>query len=112
MHDAGALPPRPNRFHRDVEVRLREAGRPDVLLGPASHSINISRNGLLVEILGPLDVVAGEDVVVSLRWEGGSFESPATIVRFDSPYQGDPGRQAMALQLRHPVPRHVIAPTP
>ena len=100
----GPLPMRPHRFNREVEVRLREVGRPDLVLGRASHTINISRSGLLAEIPAELDAVGGEEVSVRLTWDGGSFETAATIVRFDSPYRGDPARQAMALQLKEPIP--------
>jgi len=100
----GPLPMRPHRFNRAVEVRLREVGHPDVVLGRASHSINISRNGLLAEIPVQLDAVGGEEVSVRLTWDGGSFETAARIVRFDSPYRGDAARQAMALQLKEPMP--------
>ena len=100
----GPVPLRPHRFNREVEVRLREVGHPDFVLGRASHSINISRNGLLAEIPGELDAVGGQEVSVRLSWNGGSFETAATIVRFDSPYRGDPARQAMALQLTEPIP--------
>ncbi|HVO34712.1 MAG TPA: hypothetical protein VMT21_04035 [Gemmatimonadales bacterium] len=108
MQGGGPLPPRPHRFNREVEVRLREVGRPDLVLGRASHSINISSNGLLAEIPGELDAVGGQEVSVRLTWDGGSFETTATIVRFDSPYRGDPARQAMALQLKEPIPHELF----
>jgi hypothetical protein len=109
MDGGGPLPLRQRRFNREVEVRLREVGRPDIVLGRASHSINISRNGLLAEIPVELDAVGGQEVSVRLTWDGGSFETSGTIVRFDSPYRDDPALQAMALRLKRRIPLQLFA---
>jgi len=106
MDERTSEPRRQRRFAKAVEVQLREPGSPHVLLDAAS--INVSENGVLMELSGPLEAVSGEDVSVTLVWDGGSFEAAATILRFDSPYRGDPARSAVALRLQKPIPAHLL----
>ena len=102
------LSERPVRVARQVEIRLKEPGRPDVVIGTDSHTVNVSRNGLLMEIPRVLDAVAGQEIAVCMNWEGKTFETGATIVRFESPYHGNPQRQVMALGLAQPLPEELI----
>jgi len=108
MYTVSILPPRPRRVSCPVEVRLLELDRPQTVLTGHAKALNVSENGLLMELVGQLDAVAGEEVAVSLLCQGGTFETTGTIVRFDSPYRGDPARHAVALRLRDPIPARLI----
>ena len=99
---------RPKRVRRAVEIRLLDAGRPDVVIGSDTHSVNVSRQGMLLELPKVLDAVAGQEIAVQCVWQGGRFETTAEIVRFESPYQGDATRQVMALKLKDSVPASLL----
>jgi hypothetical protein len=101
------LEPRPYRFVQSVEVRLcaPDGAAP---IATDSRTLNISANGLLMDVPAVLDGVAGQEVRVEVRWPGGEFSSLATIVRFESPYGVDPARQVMALQLHTSLPSSLL----
>jgi PilZ domain len=69
-----------------------------------SKTVNLSRSGLLMHVPLQLDAAPGEDIVVRLRWSGGTFESPGRIVRFESPYGGDATRSVMGIALARELP--------
>lgn len=92
-----------------MDVVLRDIGATKPLISTAAHTVNVSESGLLMEVPSRLDAVVGQEVVVTLTWRGGTFESEATIVRFESPYWRDGASSVMGLHLEHPLPPELIA---
>jgi hypothetical protein len=106
--DYGVIKETPKRVRRAVEIRRLDAGRPDVVLGSDTHSVNVSSQGMLLELPKVLDAVAGQEIAVQCVWQRGRFETMEEIVRFESLYQGDPARQVMALKLKDCVPATLL----
>ncbi len=96
-------PIRTRRVQRVVDVVIQDSDEFPRLVR-LSRTVNVSSSGLLMEVPQNFDAVQGEEVVVRLTWPGGTFESPGEIVRFDSPYQGDPNRSVMGIHLSHELP--------
>lgn len=101
---------RSDRIRRTVEIRLRSVDHPEIEIGTETLTINLSRRGMLLELPRVLDAVAGQEVLVECIWPGGRFQTGAVIVRFESPYQGDPRRQVTALTLNDPLPAELLEP--
>lgn len=96
-------PVRSHRINRVLDVTIQDSDDYPKLVR-LSKTVNLSRHGLLMHVPLQLDAVQGEDIVVRLRWSGGTFESHGRIVRFDSPYQGDPTRSMMGIELTRELP--------
>ena len=77
------------RIERHIEVRLKDVDADHHFISTRSETINVSDHGLLMEVPSALDACVGQDVVVSLHWEDGEWESPGQIVRFESPLPKD-----------------------
>jgi hypothetical protein len=56
-------------------------------------------------------VTPGEDIVVRIKWSGGTFESPGHIVRLESPYLGDPMLRVMGIHLGRSLPDALLSPS-
>jgi hypothetical protein len=96
------------RVERNVRVRLFSADESRASLGSESHTINVSEHGLLMEVPAVADVVLGQDVIVVIDWEGGTFESRAEVVRFESPYWKDHWSSVMGLRLEQVMPPDLL----
>ena len=105
--------PRPfnARIERHVEVRLKDIGADHHFISSQSETINVSDHGLLMEVPSPLDACVGQEVVVSLHWEAGEFESPGEIVRFESPYWRDVTKSVMGVRLENAIPSSLLIPS-
>ena len=102
--------PQNARIDRAVEVQLRDVDGQHHLVSSASHTINVSEHGLLMEVPDTADVAIGQEVLVCLRWAHGEFETTAEIVRFESPYWKDRWSSVMALRLRDALPSELLQP--
>ena len=100
-------PLRTRRVQRVVDVVIQDSDELPKLVR-MSRTVNVSSSGLLMEVPRDFDAVQGEEVVVRLKWAGGTFESHGEIVRFDSPYQGDPNRSMMGIHLAHELPSELL----
>lgn len=96
-------PIRSHRVNRVLDVTIQDSDDYPKLVR-LSKTVNLSRFGLLMHVPALLDAVQGEDIVVRLRWSGGTFESPGRIIRFDSPYRGDPSKSMMGIELTRELP--------
>ena len=76
---------RPARFARRLQVVLSDIDHPEVPISSVSHSVNVSRNGLLMWLPEHLNGGEGQEVHVTISWDGGRFETAGVIVRFKSP---------------------------
>ncbi|MBC7897157.1 MAG: hypothetical protein H7066_17190 [Cytophagaceae bacterium] len=92
-----------------VDVVLRDVGASHPLISTLSHTVNVSESGLLIEVPNRLDACVGQEVVVTLTWPGGTFESEATIVRFESPYWRDGASSVMGLHVAQTLPSDLIS---
>lgn len=101
-------PTRPKRVDRVLDVTLRDSDDYPKLVR-LSKTVNLGQHGILMEVPALLDAVQGEDIVVRLRWAEGTFESPGRIVRFESPYRGDPARSVMGIELTRDLPPALLA---
>ena len=99
-----------SRIERHVEVRLKDVGADHHFISSRAETINVSDHGLLMEVPAALDAVVGQEVIVSLHWEGGEFESPAEIVRFESPFWRDVSKSVMGLKLESALPASLLVP--
>ncbi len=102
--------PRPfnARIERHVEVRLKDIGAENHFISSQSETINVSDHGLLMEVPSALDACVGQEVVVSLHWEAGEFESPGESVRFESPYWRDVSKSVMGVRLENAIPSALL----
>ena len=101
--------PAAQRVECVLDVVLHDVGGSHPLISTVAHTVNVSESGLLMEVPHRLDAVVGQDVVVTLTWRGGTFETEATIVRFESPYWRDGTSSVMGLHLAQPLPAALIA---
>ncbi len=110
---ASFTPTRPitARIERHVEVRLKDIGADHHFISTRSDTINVSEYGLLMEVPTTLDACVRQEVVASLHWDGGEFESLGEIVRFEGPYWRDPTKSVMAVRLKEPLPHELLTPT-
>jgi hypothetical protein len=110
---SNAYPHRPlhSRIERRVEVRLMDVDTNHQFIGGTADTINVSEHGLMMEVPAVLDACEGQEVIASLHWEGGEFESPATIVHFTSPYWRNPRKSVMGLRLTEPLPPDLLVPS-
>lgn len=92
-----------------LDVVLRDVESSHTLISTTSHTVNVSESGLLMEVPSRLDACVGQEVVVTLTWPNGAFETGATIVRFESPYWRDGASSVMGLQLAQRLPAELIA---
>ncbi len=99
------------RIDRAVDVRLMAPDGAHQLISSASHTINVSEHGLLMEVPQSADVVLGQQVMVHLEWEGGTFESTGEVVRFESPYWKDGFSSVMGLRLEAALPPELLSVT-
>lgn len=100
------------RIERHVEVRLKDVGADHHFISSQSETINVSDHGLLMEVPSALDACVGQEVVVSLHWSNGEFESLGEIVRFESPYWRDGSSSVMAVRLESAIPPSLLVTTP
>lgn len=100
------------RIERHVEVRLKDVDADHHFISSRSETINVSDHGLLMEVPSALDACVGQEVVVSLHWKDGEFESPGEIVRFESPYWRDGTSSVMGVRLDKAIPPALLAATP
>ncbi len=100
------------RINRVVEVRLREPDAADHFISTTSHTINVSETGLLMEVPTLLDACVGQDVIACIHWDGGSFESPGRIARFESPYWKDGVSSVLGVELKNALPEELLTPAP
>ncbi len=98
------------RVERHVEVRLRDVDAAHHFISTRSETLNVSEHGLLMEVPAVLDACEGQEVIASLHWDGGDWESPALIVRFESPYWRDPSKSVMGVRLARAVPAGLLTP--
>ena len=105
-------PTRPfrSRIERHLEVRLKDVDADHHFISSTSETINVSDHGLLMEVPAALDACIGQDVVVSLHWEGGTWESPGQIVRFESPYWRDLRTSVMGVRMERALPHELLMP--
>jgi hypothetical protein len=99
------------RIERHVEVRLKDVGADHHFISSRSETINVSEHGLLMEVPSALDACVGQEVIVSLHWEGGDFESQGEIVRFESPYWRDLTKSVMGVRLEGAIPHDLLVPS-
>lgn len=97
------------RVNRVVDIILKDGDGYPLMVRP-SKTVNLSRTGILMQVPLHLDAATGEEVVVRLRWRGGHFESAGQIVRFESPYLGDPATRVMGIRLVREVPDALLSP--
>lgn len=97
-----------HRVERILDVELHDIGATHPLISTLSHTVNISLSGLLMEVPSKLDACVGQDVIVTLKWPGGVFESEGQIVRFESPYWKDGESSVMGVRLDHPLPEGIV----
>ncbi len=97
------------RIERHVEVRLKDVGSDHHFISSRAETVNVSEHGLLMEVPSALDACVGQEVIVSLHWEGGDFESLGEIVRFESPFWRDISKSVMGLKLRDALPMELLA---
>lgn len=100
-------PVRPKRVNRILDVTIQDSDDHPKLIR-LSKTVNLGQHGLLMDVPALLDAVQGEDIVVRLRWAEGTFESPGRIVRFESPYRGDPARSVMGIDLTNQLPTALL----
>ena len=98
------------RIERHVEVRLKDVGADHHFISTRAKTINVSDHGLLMEVPSALDGCVGQEVIVSLHWDGGDFESPARIVRFESPFWRDLTKSVMGVRLEDALPSVLLVP--
>lgn len=96
------------RIERHIEVRLKDVDADHHFISTKSETINVSDHGLLMEVPSALDACVGQDVVVSLHWEDGEWESPGQIVRFESPYWRDLRSSVMGVRLDCALPHDLL----
>ncbi len=101
-----------SRIERHVEVRLKDVGADHHFISSRSETINVSDHGLLMEVPAALDACVGQEVVVSLHWDDGEFESLGEIVRFESPYWRDGASSVMGIRLENAIPSSLLVPLP
>jgi hypothetical protein len=102
--------PQHARIERHVEVRLKDVGADHHFISSRSETINVSEHGLLMEVPNSLDACIGQEVIASLHWDGGTWESLGEIVRFESPYWRDPLKSVMGVRLTHALPHDLLVP--
>lgn len=85
-----------------------DIGAENHFISSQSETINVSDHGLLMEVPSALDACVGQEVVVSLHWEAGEFESPGEIVRFESPYWRDVSKSVMGVRLENAIPSALL----
>ncbi|MEO7966086.1 MAG: hypothetical protein ABIT38_19460 [Gemmatimonadaceae bacterium] len=100
--------PKRSRIERHVEVRLKDIGSEHHFISTLAETINVSHHGLLMEVPTALDACVGQEVIVSLHWDGGMFESQAEIVRFESPFWRDVTKSVMGLKLESALPSSLL----
>lgn len=98
------------RIERHIEVRLKDVDSDHHFISSKSETINVSDHGLLMEVPSALDACVGQEVIVSLHWEGGEWESPGEIVRFESPYWRDMRSSVMGVRLEAALPHDLLIP--
>ncbi|MBP9105601.1 MAG: hypothetical protein KBF56_02455 [Gemmatimonadaceae bacterium] len=105
-------PTRPfqTRIERRVEVRLKDVDSDHHFISSKSETINVSDHGLLMEVPSALDACVGQEVIVSLHWADGQWESPGEIVRFESPYWRDLRSSVMGVRLARALPHDLLVP--
>lgn len=105
-------PTRPfrTRIERHVEVRLKDVDSDHHFISSKSETINVSDHGLLMEVPSALDACVGQEVIVSLHWADGQWESPGEIVRFESPYWRDLRSSVMGVRLARALPHDLLVP--
>ena len=105
-------PTRPtgSRIDRQIEVQLKDIDASHPFISTCSETINISEYGILMEVPSTLDACVQQEVVASLTWEGGSYESLGEIVRFEGPYWKDPTKSVMAIRLKNALPSVLLTP--
>jgi len=105
-------PTRPfqTRIERHVEVRLKDVDSDHHFISSKSETINVSDHGLLMEVPSALDACVGQEVIVSLHWADGQWESPGGIVRFESPYWRDLRSSVMGVRLARALPHDLLVP--
>jgi len=57
-----------------------------------------------MEVSSAPDACGGQDVVVSLHWEDGDWESLGEIVRIECPYRRDLRSSVMGVRLQEALP--------
>lgn len=112
MTTAVQLITREPRIPRSLWLSLREHGPDGRDIVSRVLTLNLSRSGMLVEIPPALEVVQGEEIDVTIFAADLTVETRATIMRFESPIEGDPFRQAMGLRLDTPLPDDLVDATP
>ena len=106
---------------RDPERALRVECTLDVvihdleaypLLGRDTKTVNLSTTGILMFVPARLDAVVGQEVVVTLRWPGGIYESQGRIVRLETEAHPGAPRCLMGLHRQAPLPVSLISTDP
>ncbi len=99
---------RTKRVQRVLDIQLRDVDN-EPLLDLRSQTLNLGLNGILMYVPLPCEAVEGEEVVATLTWNGGEFTSKGRIVRFESPYRGDPSQSVMGVHLDSELPGELLA---
>jgi hypothetical protein len=74
------------------------------LLGRVTKSVNVSATGILMQVPTQLDASVGQEVVVTLRWPGGIWESEGRVVRLETAAGPGGPRRLMGVHMQSQLP--------
>ena len=104
-------PERAPRVERTLDVVIHDL-EAYPLIGRDSKTVNLSATGILMVVPARLDVVLGQEVVVTLRWPGGVYESQGRIVRLETEAHPGDTRGLMGLHMQARLPVTLITTDP